>query len=481
MIIISSQIFPNKYFNLQIRQTPVLNVLNIKEDEAEITYPLLLIHGTIESDTNLESYKEVTLSLKNGTELFEIKSNVKESQYKILIELQLGNNEITLLVNNLRKRMQINFKPRPTTYIVAPLYVICDEQINGNFQAPKHENNSIESAFKRINTSFKILQCLIAEKLNELDLGRKTFETIPCELFKTKLTVMEANAMKQEELWEYLAREIMLSEIGDERKKYVAFLSFTRYHGEYYDDDKTNYDDLLKITSSYVALGGGGLAIFGTACLYTWPESSMEILDRFQNKTLVNRKEFLDDSCYRNTECGCFSTTLGSVLHELCHTFDLGHTDNGIMGRGFDFIEKTFTEMTDIKECLLKTSTNSIRNYKFSTLNVIDKPVKANEIYFTKSSASLLSYHRWFNNYKDNNLTSKDCLIYDNRLKLIKSRNGIRVIEIRSIKNELVLFNWLFTGKVLKYSFLIPTENEFPLDSLVIIIDNMGIILKDTF
>lgn len=50
----------------------------------------------------------------------------------------------------------------------------------------------------------------------------------------------------------------------------------------------------------------------------------------------------MDDSNYRGTHGGCLATTLGSVLHELGHTFDLGHTREGIMGRGFDYVDRVF-------------------------------------------------------------------------------------------------------------------------------------------
>lgn len=46
---------------------------------------------------------------------------------------------------------------------------------------------------------------------------------------------------------------------------------------------------------------------------------------------------------YRGTYGGCFATTLGAVCHELGHTFDLGHTPDGIMGRGFDNVNLVFT------------------------------------------------------------------------------------------------------------------------------------------
>lgn len=96
-----------------------------------------------------------------------------------------------------------------------------------------------------------------------------------------------------------LGREIMKSDIACDNKKYLAFLSCTRYWGENYTDSMKTHEELLQITQAYVALGGGGLALFGTACLYTWPESFEEIILRFEDATLVDRTQFLDDSCYR--------------------------------------------------------------------------------------------------------------------------------------------------------------------------------------
>ena len=46
---------------------------------------------------------------------------------------------------------------------------------------------------------------------------------------------------------------------------------------------------------------------------------------------------------FRGTKGGCFSTTLGGLIHELGHMLDLGHTDNGIMSRGCDDVDKFFT------------------------------------------------------------------------------------------------------------------------------------------
>ena len=50
--------------------------------------------------------------------------------------------------------------------------------------------------------------------------------------------------------------------------------------------------------------------------------------------------------CFRGTFGGCFATTLGGLIHELGHMLDLGHTDNGMMSRGCDDVDKFFTLST---------------------------------------------------------------------------------------------------------------------------------------
>ena len=46
---------------------------------------------------------------------------------------------------------------------------------------------------------------------------------------------------------------------------------------------------------------------------------------------------------HRGTYGGCFATTLGALVHELGHSLDLGHTENGIMARGFDDMDRFFS------------------------------------------------------------------------------------------------------------------------------------------
>uniref|UniRef100_A0A1A9WVA9 Uncharacterized protein n=1 Tax=Glossina brevipalpis TaxID=37001 RepID=A0A1A9WVA9_9MUSC len=48
-------------------------------------------------------------------------------------------------------------------------------------------------------------------------------------------------------------------------------------------------------------------------------------------------------SDYSKTWTGVYASTLGALSHELRHRFDLSHAQNGVMGTGFDFINRVFT------------------------------------------------------------------------------------------------------------------------------------------
>ena len=79
--------------------------------------------------------------------------------------------------------------------------------------------------------------------------------------------------MEAERLWQSLARELVTSEaIGDKRAKYLAFLSSTAYHNSR-GHRPMSHKETLAMTRGHIALGGGGLGLFGTGCMWTWPSS----------------------------------------------------------------------------------------------------------------------------------------------------------------------------------------------------------------
>ena len=46
-------------------------------------------------------------------------------------------------------------------------------------------------------------------------------------------------------------------------------------------------------------VGGGGLALLGTATLHTWADSLENLVACFTDDTLIDRTKLMDDSAYR--------------------------------------------------------------------------------------------------------------------------------------------------------------------------------------
>lgn len=270
---------------------------NIKNHDI-FTYPIVILKGSVQNNEECHRCTFSDLIKINVNNNFICTPKVKSGCFISLIELKLGENTVIIRSCTTSLMYTLQYTPRSMSYVVQPLYIICDGH-NGHFQAPKSEQNDPESACKRINTGAKLLQCILAEKIFEQNLGRKIFEVKHCKLFYSKLYYKEARKMNQHELWDYFAREIMTSNIASENKKYWAFLSCTKYRGSEYDKSMVNYEDILQLTEGHATLGGGGLALLGTACLYTWPEDVTQVISRFRNDELIDRNKFMDDSYYR--------------------------------------------------------------------------------------------------------------------------------------------------------------------------------------
>lgn len=313
-----------------------------------VNYSLVLIKGII-TRGNANNRDKIICTVANGGVKQTSEWIIYNGEFKALIELRKGENIIDFeYTGQQRKTLLLDYTPRRTNLRVTPVYIICQGH-DGFFQSPPNIDNSVESACSRITIGAKLIQSLTAEKLFESGFGRKTFQlehevntkNPECIVFRSNLNVNKARKMKQADLWAHFGRELMLSDLGSNERKFLAFISCTRFKGTDVDKPMT-HDEIVYLTEAYAALGGGGLALFGTACLYTWPTSVDDIISKFQDTAPVNTRRFMDDSGYRGTLGGCFATTLGSVFHELGHTFDLGHTKDGIMGRGFDHIDRVF-------------------------------------------------------------------------------------------------------------------------------------------
>lgn len=426
---------------------------------------ILLLKGQIKNHCD---HPEIFTSVNKS------KFNVskKNGNFKCILPLVEGVNTITLNYCSASHTITILHNPERGKCFVKVLYIVCNGH-DGCFQSPLSACDAIE-ACNKISLGIQLVQCLFAEKLKH-----KTFQIeSDCVPFRVALHVEEAYRMEQQQLWEQIGREIIASPMGNKTNwKFVAFLGCTRFEGIQNND--FSYQNIRAKTVAAAALGGGDLALFGTGCLYTWPTEISNVIGCFQSNQPVDRCNFLDDSNNRRTYGGCFATTLGSLCHEIGHIFDLGHTSNGIMGDGFDFVHRVFTidNLTDnipgrvvgASDKQEKPQRHDSRLTKLKKTNdflVKYQEQKDNDLtFFADSSAITLTHHKWFNCYDKDEHQSNLITINENR-KLVNSKHWpIRLIELREKQGALMKHFYSINGEQ-SWSFEIP-DNTKNLDVFV--------------
>lgn len=278
-------------------------VINNIENNLTLCYSLVLLKGEVVARV----HDKININFNTECDNFTTSSSstLVENKFKHLIELKPGQNKITVTYCCSSIIFTFFYKPKNTEYCVVPLYIITKSH-DGRFQSPSDENTP-EIACDKITIGTKLIQCLLAEKFAENGFSRKTFQieseinvSAPnCRIFYSDLDTEAVRKMRQDEIWFAIGRELMSSKLANEKYKYLAFISCTRYKGDDCQDGTIIHEQILNLTEGHAALGGGGLAIFGTACLHTWPKSLAEVANCFQDHTKVNKKQFMDDSCYR--------------------------------------------------------------------------------------------------------------------------------------------------------------------------------------
>lgn len=279
---------------------------------------------------------------------------------KIFVKLIIGKNEIILKNDQFTLKIILYYYPNETQInALRVLYVVCEDDDGCIPLLDSNDKISSHIAIEKINLGLKLIQTFLSEMILRQFGTRKTFkfynETINCsnkdqddlmicEYYKTKLKLKDALNMNQSELFIHLANEISNNlNIYLSNCKYVAVLSFTRYEIE--NNHETTIDnDIYLNTKGFCALGSEWLAVYGTKCLFTWPQYVNQIQDHFSNDTCLDKRLFISyDTQFSNLYYQSLSSSLGSLMHELCHIFDLGHNNTGIMSRGFDYFYEFFS------------------------------------------------------------------------------------------------------------------------------------------
>lgn len=449
---------------------------------------IFLLCGSINAPCSCQF---VTISLINSESSWKVP--LANKVFKHLIRLTKDcDNIVELNYCNARLTIHLEHKSIRNLHYVQPLYII-HKNHDGSFQTTlEDKNNKVEDALHKINLALELAQCIISTNFNKNGFGERSFGLKKCEIFHSDLDVDDARKMTQWELYDAIAEEILSREGIDvkDRKKFVGFLSCTKYEG-LSEADEYSYANIKAKTSANPALGGGLLCLMGSGCFYSWPSNIDDVFEAFSNKKEINLSQVLDDSNYRRTFGGCFSTSLGSLLHEMGHVFDLAHTETGLMGNDIDYVHRFFlTEnLTEIlpKRIVRNCQVNHQENKAPTTQRItkLRKPggqflekyyqQKNNDMTFFEPNCLItLWFHRWFSQ------PTIDCeaLNFSPIERKVSSKSSLKLVEIRELdKNDSMLItHWPFVDKNVK-EFEIPPHVELKNVSLFAI-TSQGDILK---
>lgn len=307
----------------------MIKILNYRNN-SEINYPLILLFGQVNQIklTEGEDQKFINCKYLNGNHKCSINKNGK---FKFIFLLKNGLNCFQFSYKQASIEINLIFKKLPIRRCVKLYYITCsidknDKLMNsifdeGKFQSKDKLNNSISNAKQRISLAMLMLQTFIASILPnrftfDLELDEQTNLPIVEQFHCVQYSLDEFSEMTEKEMWRNLAIELLkLNHLNNLNFKYLAFLSFSRYK---FDENKIknssnqmHYDELIKMTNCYVALGTEKFAALHSCFLFCWPEHFDEILDKFNDQTSIDTKLEFNNS-NSNTYGDLFSTSLGN-------------------------------------------------------------------------------------------------------------------------------------------------------------------------
>jgi hypothetical protein len=309
-----------------------VEVANFRDGQT-VRYPVVLLAGQT-GDAAASGVAVINESSKLDTR--RLVGLAGGGAFKALAELVPGENRLVIRCGAGEAKLALTYRPA-TSGLVVRVFYWTDNTGSTGFQTP--DANDRLNWRGKLGTAMLLLQCFTAERLNDIGVGRRTFNLEFDEAGRVKVHLLRGGVpaeayrkMSGDRLYAAAAAELERQYPGAAAKDLVipAFTSFDADTGR---------------ALAHTAVGGGDLALFGGGDLFTWPDSPAGAQAAFMDARKVDRAKYFSDSAGRDTYWACASTTMGAVLHELGHAFGLPHSTDplDIMTRGHDRLNRFFT------------------------------------------------------------------------------------------------------------------------------------------
>ena len=337
-----------------------------------IRYPVPLIRGTLAKKT-LTSVEVINQSSNRDTA--RMVCLAYDGRFKALTELVPGKNRIVIRAGQASAALELTYKPQTNPYVARIVYAV-DSTGDTTYQTPFPKD--AQDYAGKLGTMMLMMQTFTAERLNDLGMGRRTFNLELDEKGKVKIHILKCDKTAQGiytmaggrgQLYSYINGQLNAN-LPDPKAKNVVIPAFSRFNPETLHN------------MAYTALGGGNLALFGGSNMYCYPSRLADVQKAFMDATVIDTAHYSSDSVGRHAFWANASTSIGATLHELGHTFGLPHCRDGfgIMSRGGDL----FSRFWVLREAPAKGKTG---------LSDFEEQKSA---HWTLASAAFLRATRWF-------------------------------------------------------------------------------------
>jgi hypothetical protein len=298
-----------------------------------VRYPVVLLAGRT-GDASARGAGVINESSRLDTR--RLAGLAGNGAFKALAELVPGENRLVIRCGAAETKLTLTYRPATSEFVVRVFYWT-DSTGSTGFQTP--DANDRLNWQGKLGTAMKLLQCFTAERLNDIGMGRRTFNLELDEAGRVKVHLLAGSASAQE-YRKMSGAQLYAAAAAELERQYPSMAAKNLVIPAF-----TLFDANTARALAHTALGGGDLALFGGGDLFTWPDCLAGAQAAFMDARRVDPAKFFSDSVGRDTYWACASTTMGAALHELGHTFDLPHSTDplDIMTRGHDRLNRFFT------------------------------------------------------------------------------------------------------------------------------------------